>query len=330
MAAAVGRGRAGARRDVGRPRGRAPPAAGRAEPPDLPGRRAADAPYVLRVLDPAVSAAASASRRTRRSPTRCGRPSPASARGCYEVLPGRAGARAGVPARADPRRGRRARRRRPIPASRRPAGGCTPGPRFGNDFDIFAKRDELLDLCRRHDLPLPDGYLDRLPTVDARSSGAGRRAAADACRATTTCCRRTSSTAGDVRPDRRLPALRQQRPGLRARRHRRRGRLRPRPGRPAGRGVLRRRADRRAARPGAAEPDRCPTSPGRCGSPSTTGCCRQAADADFDYDAEAADKWGQAVRDLDAPELRPAARRASAGRAPRTYPSPHHHARRLP
>jgi thiamine kinase-like enzyme len=41
------------------------------------------------------------------------------------------------------------------------------GEPFGNDFDIFAKRDELLDLCARHDLPLPDGYLDRSTDVDA-------------------------------------------------------------------------------------------------------------------------------------------------------------------
>jgi thiamine kinase-like enzyme len=41
------------------------------------------------------------------------------------------------------------------------------GEPFGNDFDIFAKRDELLDLCARHDLPLPDGYLDRSADVDA-------------------------------------------------------------------------------------------------------------------------------------------------------------------
>ena len=40
------------------------------------------------------------------------------------------------------------------------------GPAFGNDFDIFAKRAELLDVCRRHDLPLPDGYDDRSSTVD--------------------------------------------------------------------------------------------------------------------------------------------------------------------
>jgi hypothetical protein len=39
------------------------------------------------------------------------------------------------------------------------------GPAFGNDFDIFAKRTELLDVCRRHDLPLPDGYLGRSSAV---------------------------------------------------------------------------------------------------------------------------------------------------------------------
>jgi thiamine kinase-like enzyme len=40
------------------------------------------------------------------------------------------------------------------------------GPRFGNGFDIFAKRAELLDLCGRHGLPLPDGYLDHEPAVE--------------------------------------------------------------------------------------------------------------------------------------------------------------------
>jgi thiamine kinase-like enzyme len=39
------------------------------------------------------------------------------------------------------------------------------GPRFANDFDIFAKRQELLDLCARHDLPLPAGYRDHDATV---------------------------------------------------------------------------------------------------------------------------------------------------------------------
>lgn len=40
------------------------------------------------------------------------------------------------------------------------------GPRFGNDFDIIGKLYELLDVCRHHDLPLPDGYLERLSTVE--------------------------------------------------------------------------------------------------------------------------------------------------------------------
>lgn len=40
------------------------------------------------------------------------------------------------------------------------------GPSFGNDFDIGVKLHELLDICRRHGLRLPDGYVDRLPTVE--------------------------------------------------------------------------------------------------------------------------------------------------------------------
>jgi aminoglycoside phosphotransferase len=40
------------------------------------------------------------------------------------------------------------------------------GPAFANDFDIFTKRAELLDVCRRNDLPLPGGYLDRSSTVE--------------------------------------------------------------------------------------------------------------------------------------------------------------------
>ncbi|SNT64757.1 Thiamine kinase [Asanoa hainanensis] len=41
------------------------------------------------------------------------------------------------------------------------------GPRFTNDFDIVAKRRELLDLCARHDLRVPAGYHDRESEVDA-------------------------------------------------------------------------------------------------------------------------------------------------------------------
>jgi thiamine kinase-like enzyme len=36
---------------------------------------------------------------------------------------------------------------------------------FGNDFDIFRKAEELLARCRRHDLPIPDGYADHVPLL---------------------------------------------------------------------------------------------------------------------------------------------------------------------
>ena len=38
-------------------------------------------------------------------------------------------------------------------------------PPFVNSFDIFRQLDGFLELCRRHDLRIPDGYEDRLPTV---------------------------------------------------------------------------------------------------------------------------------------------------------------------
>ncbi|MDI2125827.1 phosphotransferase [Yinghuangia seranimata] len=34
--------------------------------------------------------------------------------------------------------------------------------RFDNGFDVFRKAEELLDRCRRHDLPVPPDYADRL------------------------------------------------------------------------------------------------------------------------------------------------------------------------
>ncbi len=40
------------------------------------------------------------------------------------------------------------------------------GPPFANDFCIMAKLHELLELCQRNGLRIPDTYLDRLPTVD--------------------------------------------------------------------------------------------------------------------------------------------------------------------
>jgi len=40
------------------------------------------------------------------------------------------------------------------------------GPRFGNDFDILAKRRELLDICARDNLRVPAGYHERQSIVD--------------------------------------------------------------------------------------------------------------------------------------------------------------------
>jgi thiamine kinase-like enzyme len=40
------------------------------------------------------------------------------------------------------------------------------GPRFVNDFDIALKLHELLEICRRHELRLPPRYEERLSTVD--------------------------------------------------------------------------------------------------------------------------------------------------------------------
>jgi thiamine kinase-like enzyme len=40
------------------------------------------------------------------------------------------------------------------------------GPRFDNDFSIVAKLYELLGICERHDLRVPDGYRERLSTVE--------------------------------------------------------------------------------------------------------------------------------------------------------------------
>ena len=54
----------------------------------------------------------------------------------------------------------------------------------------------------------------------------------------------------------------------------------------------------------------------------------QAADADFDYDAEAADKFEQAVRDLDDPEFGRLIDDVRGSRPGSPHP-PHHHARRL-
>jgi thiamine kinase-like enzyme len=121
--------------------------------------------YVLRVLDPAVSAAglgipplqeidntvlAAASGAGARV-IEALREVPALV---LEFLPGRTLAPPDVRAAAT------------IP---RIAAGCRrlhAGPRFGNDFDIVEKQRELLEICAKHDLPVPDGYRERLSTVD--------------------------------------------------------------------------------------------------------------------------------------------------------------------
>ncbi len=40
------------------------------------------------------------------------------------------------------------------------------GPAFANPFSVPAKLRELLAICRRHELPIPDGYLERLSIVE--------------------------------------------------------------------------------------------------------------------------------------------------------------------
>jgi thiamine kinase-like enzyme len=121
--------------------------------------------YVLRVLDPAVSAAGLGVPPAQEiENTVLAAESGAGARVIevlpdvpalvLEFLPGRTLAAADVRAPAT------------IP---RVAAGCRrlhAGARFGNEFDIVAKQRELLDICGRHGLPLPDGYRDRLSTVE--------------------------------------------------------------------------------------------------------------------------------------------------------------------
>jgi thiamine kinase-like enzyme len=122
-------------------------------------------PYVLRVLEPAVSAAGLGIPPEREIANTVLAARTVGAQ-VYEVLadvpaivieflPGRTLAATDV------------RRPEVIPSIAVACRRLHAGPAFGNDFDIFAKRAELLDVCARHDLPLPDGYLDRSSTVDA-------------------------------------------------------------------------------------------------------------------------------------------------------------------
>ncbi|GAB3884038.1 choline/ethanolamine kinase family protein [Microbispora bryophytorum] len=49
------------------------------------------------------------------------------------------------------------------------------GPRFGNDFSIFGKLREYVARCRAHDLALPSGYEDVLPVVADVEAALARR-----------------------------------------------------------------------------------------------------------------------------------------------------------
>ncbi|WP_081903864.1 choline/ethanolamine kinase family protein [Microbispora rosea] len=49
------------------------------------------------------------------------------------------------------------------------------GPRFGNDFSIFGKLREFVARCRAHGLALPDGYEDVLPAVADIEAALARR-----------------------------------------------------------------------------------------------------------------------------------------------------------
>lgn len=39
------------------------------------------------------------------------------------------------------------------------------GPRFLTDFNMFRLTEYYLQICEEHNIPVPDGYLDRMPTV---------------------------------------------------------------------------------------------------------------------------------------------------------------------
>jgi thiamine kinase-like enzyme len=121
--------------------------------------------YVLRLLDPAVSAAglgvppAQEIANTARAAesgvgARVYEVLPEIPALVLEYLPGRTLGRADIATPATALRITEACRR------------LHAGPRFGNDFSITAKLAELLDRCRRNDLRIPDGYVDRLSTVE--------------------------------------------------------------------------------------------------------------------------------------------------------------------
>jgi thiamine kinase-like enzyme len=121
--------------------------------------------YVLRVLDPAVSAAGLGVPPEREIENTVRAAESGAGARVIEVLPD-------VPALVLeflPGRTLDAAAVRSPATIPRVAAGCRrlhTGPRFDNEFDIVDKQRELLDICARHDLPLPDGYLGYLSTVD--------------------------------------------------------------------------------------------------------------------------------------------------------------------
>ncbi|MEU8379120.1 phosphotransferase [Streptosporangium sp. NPDC048865] len=200
------------------------------------------------------------------------------------------------------------------------------GPRFVNDFSIFRKLDEFLALCRTHELGTPDGYEDRLPAA----AEIERALAADPL--PTVPCHNDLLPENFIRCGAEVRIVDYQLSGNND---------------PAFElGDIAAEADYdpdltvRLARAYFGTDDRRLTSRVRLNLIMSNltwtlwfavhhGLLKeQAADADFDYEAEAADKFSQAVRDLDDPgfgRLVDDVRGASAGSP---HP-PHHHARRL-
>ena len=117
------------------------------------------------------------------------------------------------------RRPRRDRRARPTPAA-----GCTPGPRFVGDFDMFARQAAYRARCASTGSRCPPAYDDLRGRVGARTAGA------DGSPAPTVPCN-NDLLAGNFIDDGdrdladRLRVLRQQRRRLRARQHLHRVRL---------------------------------------------------------------------------------------------------------
>ena len=122
------------------------------------------------------------------------------------------------------------------------------GPRFVNDFDMFARQAGYLALVRERGFALPTGYDDFAPQWErvrrALAAHAGPTVPVQQRPARRQLHRRRRAGLAD-----RLRVLRQQRPGVRARQHRHRVRPDPRADRRAGRGVARRRG-RRVPGPG--------------------------------------------------------------------------------